>query len=196
MTEQDAIHLRVNAEHRLEQATWSPSPHWDERPEWAELELIVVHCISLPEGQFGTGLPQALFLGTLDITADPTFGDLDGVCVAPHLFIDRQGSVHQFVRFDKRAWHAGVSSWQRRQNCNDFAVGIEMEGAINATYTLAQYDALADVVSALLHHYPGLSTDAVVGHNEIAPGRKRDPGFLFDWRGVLLGLHRQHGSDN
>lgn len=181
--------MRINAEHRLEQARWTPSPHWDERPAWAGLDLIVVHCISLPEGQFGTGLPTALFLGTLDTGTHPSLADLEGVQVAPHLFIDRDGLVCQFVSFDKRAWHAGVSSWHGRSGCNDYAVGIEMEGAINAPYTLAQYDALADVAAALLDRYAQLSVDAIVGHNEIAPERKQDPGAYFDWRGLLLGLH-------
>lgn len=181
--------MRVNPEHRLEQAQWCPSAHWDARPAWAELSLIVVHCISLPEGQFGTGHPQALFLGTLDTSADPSFADLAGARVAPHLFIDREGVVHQFVSFDKRAWHAGVSSWAGRDNCNDYAVGIEVEGAVNVAYTLAQNDAIAEVVAALLARYPGLSAGAIVGHNEIAPGRKQDPGTFFDWRGLLLGLH-------
>ena len=186
--------MLVSADHKLDIATWRASPHWDERPLWANPELVVVHCISLPEGQFGTGFAQDLFLGTLDTHAHPSFADLEGVEVAPHLFIDRQGRVEQFVSFDKRAWHAGPSSWWSRPRCNDFAVGIEMEGAVGQPYTLAQYDMLADVLVALFTRYPQLGPDAVVGHNEVAPDRKQDPGTFFDWRGLLLTLHRRAAS--
>ena len=182
--------MLIDSEHKLVEARWQASDHWDERPNWAVLDLIVVHCVSLPEGQFGTGYPQALFCGALDCGEDASFADLSGLEVAPHLFIYRQGLVEQFVSFDKRAWHAGVSAWKERPRCNDFSVGIEVEGTVNTPFTLPQYDALLNVVKALLCRYPGLSVDALVGHNEIAPGRKQDPGEFFDWRGLYTELYR------
>ena len=183
--------MNVTAEHRLEGARWQPSAHFDERPAQLTPELIVIHCISLPEGEFGTGFPSQLFCGTLDTACHESFADLDGVRVAPHVLIDRQGSVEQFVGFDKRAWHAGVSSWRGRSGCNDYAIGIELEGCVNNAFTAAQYDALTAVVLALLAHYPGLSVDAIVGHNEIAPGRKADPGPGFSWSAWLCDLARR-----
>jgi len=186
--------LRIDAQHRLLEAQWQASPHWDERPAWAQPELLVIHCVSLPEGQFGTGYPQALFTGRLDCTAHVDFNDLRGVEVSPHLFIDRQGGVQQFVSFDKRAWHAGVSCWHARAGCNAYSIGIELEGSVHTPFTLEQYDVLTDVCVALLHRYPSLSVDGVVGHNEIAPGRKQDPGPYFDWCGLLLRLHHQLGE--
>ncbi len=178
----------VTAEHRLDAALWQPSEHHDDRPSWALPELIVIHCVSLPEGRFGTGFPSQLFRGTLDLNSDPSFADLDGLRVAPHLLIDRKGEIEQFVAFDKRAWHAGISSWRSRPSCNDFAIGIELEGCVNTDFTTAQYDSLREVVDALLDNYPSLSVEAIVGHNEIAPGRKDDPGPHFSWRGWLAGL--------
>lgn len=180
--------MKVTAKHRLDKAAWRASPHFDARPYAAEPELIVIHCVSLPEGEFGTGHPGALFVGTLDVRAHESFADLEGMQVAPHLLIDRHGGVEQFVEFDKRAWHAGESCWRGRPRCNDFAVGIELEGCVNSAFTSAQYDALVEVISALCERYPRLSFDAVVGHNEIAPGRKTDPGPHFRWRHVLQAL--------
>jgi len=183
--------VRIDANHRLTEATWRPSPHCDERPSWACPELLVLHCVSLPEGQYGTGYPQALFTGTLDCSLQPEFADLTDVEVAPHLMIDRNGVVEQFVAFDQRAWHAGVSCWRGRPGCNNYSIGVELEGAVAELYTLAQYDALADVLVALFARYPQLSIDAIVGHNEIAPGRKQDPGAFFDWRGVLMEMQQR-----
>lgn len=182
--------MLVDDQHHLDAAHWMPSPNFDQRPFNQQPELVVLHCVSLPEGQFGTGYPQALFQGRLDIDAHPSFHDLAGLEVSPHLLIERNGEVLQFVSFDQRAWHAGVSQWRQRPRCNDFAIGIELEGAVNLPFSLAQYDNLSRVLLALFLKYPALSIDAVVGHNEIAPGRKFDPGALFDWRGLLLGLHR------
>lgn len=189
MPMQEQGELQVDSQHRLTGARWQASPHWDERPAWAQPELVVIHCVSLPEGRFGTGFPEALFLGHLDCSAHPDFADLQGLQVAPHLFIDRQGQVQQFVEFDKRAWHAGVSSWCVRPGCNGYSIGIELEGSVHTPFTLEQYDSLADVSMALLRRYPSLSVEGFVGHNEIAPGRKQDPGPYFDWCGFLLRLH-------
>ena len=149
---------------------------------------MVVHGISLPPGKFGTGLVNALFLNSLDVAIDPALADLRDVRVSAHLFIDRRGRATQFVPFNERAWHAGVSSWRGREGCNDFAVGIELEGTDDGPYTKAQYRRLCAVLKALLARYPALSRNAVVGHQEIAPGRKTDPGSAFHWSKVLADL--------
>jgi len=157
------------------------SPNRDERPVWADVELVVVHNISLPPGKFGSGMVEALFCNQLDCSADPALHDLAGVEVSSHLFIDRRGRATQFVPFNERAWHAGVSSWRGRTGCNDYAIGIELEGTDEKSYTRKQYARLHSTLVWLLRRYPRLATDTIVGHNEIAPGRKTDPGVAFDW---------------
>lgn len=174
--------MQVDREERLDDCEFVPTDHWDERPQWAQPELIVVHCISLPEGVYGTGAPRRLFCGELDVTEHETFADLEGLRVSPHVLIDRDGTVQQMVSFDKRAWHAGVSAWCGRPGCNDYSIGIELEGDVASPFADAQYQSLAAVVSALLGKYQALSRTAIVGHNEIAPGRKEDPGLHFEWR--------------
>lgn len=149
-----------------------------------------MHCISLPEDVFGSGAPHRLFMGELDHLEHPSFNDLQNLRVAPHLLIDRQGNINQYVSFAHRAWHAGVSSWRGRDNCNDFSIGIELEGSVATDYTAAQYAQLLAIVPALVRRYEGLSPDAVVGHHQIAPGRKQDPGPFFDWPGLFKGVHR------
>ena len=183
------IGMRVNSTHQLEDVAQHVSEHCDERPDWAALELVVVHCVSLPEGEYGTGAAQRLFTGCLDVAEHPSFADLEGVHVAPHVLITRDGSVQQFVPFDRRAWHAGVSCWGGRESCNDYAIGIELEGSVWQAFAEAQYESLAHVLDALFVKYAGLSPACVVGHAEIAPGRKEDPGKCFDWRRVLLRIH-------
>jgi AmpD protein len=131
---------------------------------------------------------EALFLNTLDTGVDPRLNDLEGLRVSSHLFIDRRGRTIQFVPFNERAWHAGVSCWRGRERCNDFSIGIELEGEDHRFYTRAQYRRLGAVVNALLDSYPRLSRGAIVGHQEIAPGRKTDPGPAFDWPGFLAAL--------
>ncbi len=181
--------MEISSGHRLNSATWSPSPHFDQRPPAAVPELVVIHCVSLPEGEYGTGAPARLFTGRLDTTEHPSFADLLGLRVAPHLLIDRQGEVQQFVAFDQRAWHAGESAWCNRGGCNDYSIGIELEGDVHSEFTAAQYRTLQPVLLALLQRYD-LGVDRIVGHNEIAPGRKPDPGPFFDWQGLLSGLAR------
>ena len=151
---------------------------------------MVVHCVSLPEGRYGTGAPAQLFQGDLDHHSHPTFADLAGVRVAPHVLIDRVGHLQQFVPFDQSAWHAGVSSWAGRGNCNDYSIGIELEGWVGDPFTDAQYQQLARVVVALLDAYPELSPGAVVGHSDVAPGRKQDPGAHFDWAKCHREIHK------
>ena len=182
--------MLVTADHRLQDAIWKASPHFDERPSWAQIELVVVHCISLPENQFGTGAVEKLFLGTLDTREHDSFHDLEGVRVAPHLYIDRGGCVYQFVGFDQRAWHAGESEWCGRSGCNAFSIGIELEGSVSSVYEEAQYQSLIEVLQALLKRYAALGSDAVVGHQDISPGRKFDPGPNFDWPRVVEALYR------
>jgi AmpD protein len=180
--------VRIDDQHWLTRVRRLPSPNCDARGRGECPELVVIHCISLPPGRFGTGLVDALFTNRLDTGADPALADLAGVRVSAHVFIDRRGRVTQFVPFDRRAWHAGASIWRGRPGCNRYSVGVELEGTDRARYTALQYRQLDRVLHALFVRYPGLSADAVVGHQEIAPARKRDPGPGFDWRRVLLAL--------
>jgi len=174
--------VRIGAEHWLERVERCPSPNCDDRSDPDDIVLLVIHNISLPPGRFGGDCVRQLFTNCLDCNADPAFGDLIGVEVSAHVFIDRRGKSVQFVPFDRRAWHAGASSYRGRVGCNDFSIGIELEGTDDLAYSDAQYETLHDVIAALLRRYERLSLDAVVGHQEIAPSRKTDPGAAFDWR--------------
>lgn len=144
----------------------------------------MVHGISLPPGQFGSGDIEALFTNKLDPTAHPYFAEVAHLEVSAHFLIRRTGEVVQFVSADERAWHAGVSSWCGREHCNDFSIGIELEGTDDAPYEDPQYEALAALISLLRNYYPSIRSDAIVGHSDIAPGRKTDPGPAFDWQRV------------
>lgn len=169
------------AEHRLNAARQLQSPHADARPDARDISLLVIHAIALPPGTFGGPWIDDLFMGRLDCDAHPYFDTLRGVRVSSHACIFRDGSITQYVPFDLRAWHAGVSSFEGRSNCNDFSIGIELEGGDEQPYTDAQYTALGRVGDALLRAYPRLSIERIVGHADIAPGRKTDPGPHFDW---------------
>ena len=164
-------------DHRLDIAQQQPSPNCDDRPT-DDLSLVVIHGISLPIGQFGGPEVAAFFCNQLDFTSHPDFAELCDFQVSSHLFIRRDGAVIQFVPFNRRAWHAGESVYQGRQNCNDFSIGIELEGVDAAPYEDAQYQLLIPICSALRRCY-GIT--ALVGHSDIAPGRKTDPGPAFDW---------------
>ncbi len=177
--------MQVTSNHWLRRVAHRPSPNCDERPDPNDIGLLVIHNISLPAGVFGTPHVHALFCNELDCNAHPSFAELQGVTVSAHLLISRRGSVTQFVPFDQRAWHAGQSAWRGRTRCNDFAIGIELEGVDDRAYTKAQYRSLVRVSGALFARYPRLSADTVVGHAEIAPGRKTDPGGAFNWRYYL-----------
>jgi len=155
--------------------------HYDARPVGLEPELIVVHGISLPPGKFGGPWIEQFFAGDLDARAHPYFAEIAGQRVSAHVLVRRDGGPVQFVPFDGRAWHAGASRWQGRDACNDFSVGIELEGDDEQPYEGAQYASLAALIRALCATYPGLHRDHVVGHSDIAPGRKTDPGESFDW---------------
>lgn len=157
------------------------SPHCDRRPADAAPELIVIHGISLPPGDFGGPWIEQLFTGNLPAEAHPAFGGIAGLRVSAHALIRRGGTITQFVPFGKRAWHAGQSRYQGRSACNDFSVGIELEGTDTTAYTEPQYESLAALVAALLATYPTLSVEHIAGHSDIAPGRKTDPGPAFDW---------------
>jgi AmpD protein len=165
----------------LHEARYVPSPNADERPMGAILELIVVHGISLPPGKFGGGWIDALFTNRLDARAHPYFAGICGHRVSAHALIRRDCEVVQYVPFHRRAWHAGTSTYQGRARCNDFSIGIELEGADDLNYEAGQYHTLAAIINALIEAYPTLSRDDIVGHADIAPGRKTDPGSAFDW---------------
>ncbi len=159
-----------------------PSPNCDERPAHCGVDVIVVHGISLPPGEFGGGYVDALFTNTLDPAAHAYFADIASLRVSAHLLIDRTGDVTQYVPFDRRAWHAGESCFQDRQRCNDFSVGIELEGTDDLPYEDIQYQRLAAVIRALMRRWPDITPERIVGHNDIVPGRKTDPGPAFDWK--------------
>jgi AmpD protein len=163
---------------------WTPahtlaSPNFGPRPPDAQIDLVVLHSISLPPGQFGTGAVQQLFTNTLDWSAHPYFESIRGLEVSAHFFITRSGEVWQFVDCNARAWHAGVSQWRGRNQCNDDSIGIELEGLEGNTFETAQYDALTELCQAISQRY---AIHYIAGHEHIAPGRKRDPGDGFDWQ--------------
>lgn len=155
------------------------SPNCDDRPPVAAVELIVVHYISLPPGRFGGDAIERLFTNRLDPSAHPAYRELDGLRVSAHFLVRRDGQLVQFVPTTRRAWHAGVSSFLGRERCNDFSIGIELEGSEHAPFTRAQYRRLAALVRAIARRHP---VRFVAGHSDIAPGRKTDPGPQFDWR--------------
>jgi len=157
------------------------SPHQDERPAGVAADLIVLHGISLPPGEFGGPWIDRLFTGSLPPDAHPYFAAIAGARVSAHLLVRRDGTPVQYVPFGARAWHAGLSQYEGRSACNDFSIGIELEGADDVPYEPAQYLTAAAVISALLRAYSGLSAARIVGHSDIAPGRKTDPGASFDW---------------
>ena len=154
------------------------SPNHDRRPPGERLDLLVIHNISLPPGVFEGDAIIRLFTNTLDAKAHPYFAQLEGLRVSAHFLIRRNGEIIQFVPCGMRAWHAGVSNWQGRERCNDFSIGIELEGDDHGPFTDAQYAALARLTRRLRRAYP---INRIAGHSEIAPGRKTDPGPHFDW---------------
>lgn len=160
------------------QARRVPSPNFDQRPDGASIDLIVIHAISLPPDEFGSQAIIQLFTNVLDPQEHPYFGEIQHLRVSAHFLVRRHGELIQFVPCVRRAWHAGASIWRGRENCNDFSIGIELEGCDSMPFEDAQYETLNRLVSGLRHSYP---IDAVVGHSDIAPGRKTDPGPCFDW---------------
>jgi len=171
----------VDATGWLSDAARHPSPHRDLRPEGGEIDLLVIHNISLPPGEFGGPWIDDLFLGRLDPNAHPYFAGIADARVSTHLLIRRDGDRIQYVPFGERAWHAGVSCFDARERCNDFSIGIELEGSDTEPFTPIQYQSLAAATQAILSAYPRIRPERIIGHSDIAPGRKTDPGPFFDW---------------
>lgn len=165
------------------------SPNFGPRPAGAVIDLVVLHSISLPPGQYGGDEVLALFTNTLDWSAHPYFRQIEGMQVSAHFYVRRGGELWQFVSCDDRAWHAGASRWRDRDNCNDFSVGIELEGLEGETFEAAQYEALDALCAALGQHYP---IRGIAGHEHVAPGRKQDPGTGFDWQQLQRALGWDH----
>ncbi|MBZ4193972.1 MAG: 1,6-anhydro-N-acetylmuramyl-L-alanine amidase AmpD [Candidatus Contendobacter sp.] len=165
----------------LDEARYLPSPNCDDRPFGSAIDLIVIHGISLPPGQFGGPWIDALFTNALDRAAHPYFQTLDGLRVSAHLLIRRDGELTQYLPFHRRAWHAGASEYAGRSCCNDFSIGIELEGADQIPYADGQYLRLAAVIRVVRAAYPAITANRLTGHADIAPGRKTDPGPAFDW---------------
>lgn len=165
----------------LRPARQCPSPNQDERPRGAEPELVVIHGISLPPGEFGGSHIEALFTNTLDPDEHPYFKEIAELRVSAHVLIRRDGELVQFVPLERRAWHAGDSSFRGRDCCNDYAIGIELEGADDVPYTDEQYECLGAILNTLIDTYPRITARRIAGHSDIAPGRKTDPGPVFDW---------------
>jgi AmpD protein len=181
MTIAPSLSSALDASGWLPAARQLPSPNCDARPDGTSIELIVIHNISLPPGVFDGDAVIDLFTNRLDWDAHPYYQGIRGIQVSAHFFIRRDGTLIQFVPCSLRAWHAGVSSWQSRDRCNDFSIGIELEGTDDLPFTEAQYATLAPLVQLLKQAYP---IRAVVGHSEIAPGRKTDPGPHFAWQRI------------
>ena len=168
--------------HKLTDTKYLSSPNFDERPKLAHISLIVLHNISLPPGEYGGFFIEQFFLNKLLLTAHPYFKTIAHLKLSAHLLIKRNGALTQFVPFDKRAWHAGKSFYKGRKNCNDFAIGIELEGSDDVSYEEVQYQQLRAVIKQLKKHY---SITNIVGHCDIAPARKTDPGLAFDWAKIV-----------
>jgi AmpD protein len=180
--------IRISAEGLAHGVPFVPSPNCDDRPADAVIDVVVIHAISLPPGEFGGGAIEALFLNKLDPAHHPYYAGIAGLRVSAHFLVRRNGAIVQFVPCIKRAWHAGASTWRGRSRCNDFSVGIELEGSEDVPFETPQYDAAAKLTSALTIAYP---IAEIVGHSDIAPGRKTDPGASFDWLRFRASLPRK-----
>jgi AmpD protein len=168
--------------HILSDTQFISSPNHNDYPDANNISLLVIHSISLPPGVFGGDEIINLFTNSLDSNAHPYFKEIEGMQVSAHCLIRRDGECIQFVPFNKRAWHAGASEFAGRENCNDFSIGIELEGTPDSAFTAAQYESLAKLTHSLIKEYPNITRERIVGHSEIAPGRKVDPGEKFDWQ--------------
>ncbi len=176
-------------------AARQPSPNHDERPDDCEINLVVIHGISLPPGEFGGPHVVDLFLNRLDRRVHPHFENIHTLRVSAHVLIRRDGDLIQFVPLTARAWHAGVSCFRGRARCNDFSIGIELEGTDERAYDPRQYDCLVELLNAIKHRWPVLDVDRIVGHADIAAGRKTDPGPAFDWPRLRIALQWGEGID-
>lgn len=157
------------------------SPHFSKRPQDDDISLLVIHYISLPPEEFGGNFIDHFFQGTLDPTLHPYFSEIKELKVSAHCLINRQGGITQYVNFNQMAWHAGLSNFEGREKCNEFSIGIELEGSNNQPFTELQYQTLAKLTRLLMKCYPNITPERIVGHSDIAPGRKIDPGQYFDW---------------
>ncbi|MFP5409279.1 MAG: 1,6-anhydro-N-acetylmuramyl-L-alanine amidase AmpD [Gammaproteobacteria bacterium] len=183
--------MHITEDHWLSGARRCPSPNQNERPADTPVSLVVIHGISLPPGDFGGPWIDALFTNTLDPDAHPYFAEVAGLTVSAHLLVRRDGELVQYVPFDRRAWHAGRSCHHGRENCNDFSIGIELEGTDEIPYTAQQYTVLAAVLALLEQRYPAC-VGHLAGHSDIAPGRKTDPGPSFDWAALAQRREGEH----
>ncbi len=165
----------------VEGARFMPSPNFDARPPDTPVDVLIIHSISLPPGQFGGADIERLFCNTLDFTCHPFYEEIRGLRVSAHLLVRRSGEIVQFVPFQARAWHAGVSCCEGRTRVNDFSIGIELEGADDVPFEDTQYAVLAAVTRSIIDAYPRITPERIYGHADIAPGRKTDPGPSFDW---------------
>jgi AmpD protein len=163
---------------------WWPSPHFTPG-RLSPVDLLIIHSISLPPGIYGSGHVIDLFMGKLDLSLQPFYEEMKDMRVSPHFFIERFGKIHQFVDTEDTAWHAGDSEFEGRSSCNDFSIGIELEGDPDHSFTPKQYETLTLLTNSLMDYYPLIRPERVVGHSHVAPGRKIDPGPLFDWDGYL-----------
>jgi AmpD protein len=188
----DAKSLRETG--RVPFARWCPSPNFGPRPDGTAISLLVVHNISLPPGRFGGPEIEDFFCNRLDHSAHPYFQTIEGVQVSAHLLIRRDGALVQFVSLLDRAWHAGRSCFEGQEECNDFSIGIELEGTDEIPYTPEQYFKLAEVADLIMAAWPAINTSRITGHCDIAPGRKSDPGPAFDWQYFRAALQSAQGS--
>lgn len=195
MSRNEPLLLTIDDDGWCGQAQHQPSPNCDARPATADIDLLVIHNISLPPGQFGGPYIGDLFSNCLDCDIHPYFNQLRALRVSSHFLIRRDGGLVQFVSANARAWHAGMSSFEGRERCNDFSIGIELEGSDFVPFDERQYHILAELTVALRRRY---SLRTVTGHQHIAPGRKTDPGPFFDWHAYssLIGQHEKAGSDS
>lgn len=182
--------IRLNSQTGLvEGVRYTPSPNCDDRPVGIVVDTLVIHSISLPPGHFGGGDIEALFCNRLDPKADPYYRTLVGLKVSAHLLVRRDGALMQFVPLHKRAWHAGRSSYDGRTRVNDFSIGVELEGMDEQPYEDVQYAELSRLSALIIASFPAVTSGRIVGHSDIAPGRKTDPGPAFDWTRYRRMLH-------
>ena len=179
--------MEIDKTYCLKEAEICLSPNCSERVS-REISLLVIHGISLPPGKYGGGYIEKLFTNKLDPKEHPYFQEISNLKVSSHILIKRDGSIIQFVPFNMKAWHAGVSNYKGREDCNEFSIGIELEGTDETSYTDVQYDTLIKMTIEIMALYPGIKKDDIVGHSDIAPGRKTDPGESFDWNHYLSSL--------
>jgi N-acetyl-anhydromuramoyl-L-alanine amidase len=194
MSASNKKHLILN--HRLQGVRYLESQNQEDRPQQCAVELLVIHNISLPPGIFGGRFVDELFCNQLDSRTHPYFAEIAKLRVSAHLFIDRAGEVTQYVPFNRKAWHAGASSFCGRNNCNDYSIGVELEGTDRLAFSDAQYTTLVEITVLLIKEYPGISISTIVGHSDIAPGRKTDPGPCFDWDRYRSEIRQTSGKNS